>query len=69
MSFFNSTLNERCVYRPLSGLEEHKQFVEVSAATVMSGQSVFDFCCDKVTANPAVAHGSHGYLKEMLHFS
>lgn len=69
MSFFNSAFDKRGGYRSHSGVEEHKPFVEVSAATAMSDQSVFDVYRDKVTAHPAVAHGSHAYLKEMLCFS
>lgn len=69
MSFSNSTFDKRGGNRSHSGVEKHKSFVEVSAATAMSDQSVFDVYRDKVTAHPAVTHGSYAYLKEMLRFS
>lgn len=51
------------------GLEEHQRFVEVSTTTVLSYKNAFNFYCDKDTANPAVAHDPHAYLKEVLNFS
>ena len=35
----------------------------------MSDASVFNFCCDQVTADPGTAHGPRPYLEDMLHFS